>query len=60
MTGSQPHLVAEQSLFRVCDQVVQHVLHTAPAAEIDQALDRVELIQACPDQEHHEVAVYLG
>ena len=35
--GRNPHVVAEQALIRPFHQVVEHVLHAAPAAEVQEA-----------------------
>src|ERR1039457_4524995 len=56
----QTHLVPEQALLRVRDQVVKHVLHAATAPEVDHAAKQTELGWACPDEEHDEVPVDLN
>ena len=53
----QAHLVAEQPLLRVGDQVVEHGLHAPPpAAQVLQGPGEVELgVEAGTDEEHDEV-----
>jgi hypothetical protein len=55
------HLVGEQSLLRVVDQIVEHVLHPSPASEVQEAAREPELVvEPRADQENDEIAVDLG
>jgi hypothetical protein len=55
--GGESHLIAEQTLFGMLREVVEHVLHTAPPAEITDAAKQVERLESRSDEEDDEVAV---
>lgn len=56
----QAHLVREQSLVRMLREVLEHVPHAPPSAQVAEAPNRVPQLEAGADQEHHEVTVDLG
>jgi hypothetical protein len=57
----EPHLIGEEALLGAGDQVVEHVLHPAPPAEVEEAAGELQLaVEPGPDEEDDEVTLDLG